>query len=133
MTIVNCKTDDDWLSITRESLRDVGYMVIEGVLNSSFIHATRTAMYQVQEKIIQVIGKQRLHKAGELGVLRIMMKYDSHFLEFLEIPELLAIVDKTVSSTAILHLQNGFILPSFPVEKIQKSFKINTIKISDEY
>jgi ectoine hydroxylase-related dioxygenase (phytanoyl-CoA dioxygenase family) len=44
--------------------------------------------------------------------LRLMMKYEPHFLEFLALPELLAVVDATVSPTAILHLQNGFILPS---------------------
>lgn len=123
MTIVNCKTDDNWLSLTLESLRDVGYMVLEGVLDNSFLQATRTAIYQVQEKIIQDIGKERLDKAGELGVLRIMMKYDAHFIKFLEIPELLAVVDNTVSNTAILHLQNGFILPSFPVEKNPEVFQ----------
>src|SRR5262249_12135988 len=47
------------------------------------------------------------------GVLRLMMKYAPHFFRFLEIPEVLAVVDATVSPTAIMHLQNGFILPSF--------------------
>jgi ectoine hydroxylase-related dioxygenase (phytanoyl-CoA dioxygenase family) len=41
-----------------------------------------------------------------------MMKYDAHFFRFLEIAELLMLVDATVSDTAIMHLQNGFILPS---------------------
>src|SRR5215468_8786863 len=43
-----------------------------------------------------------------------MLKFDPHFFSFLEIPEVLAVVDRTVSETAILHLQNGFILPSLP-------------------
>jgi ectoine hydroxylase-related dioxygenase (phytanoyl-CoA dioxygenase family) len=45
-------------------------------------------------------------------VLRNMVAYDDRFLELLETPEMLAIVDATVSPTAILHLQNGFVLPS---------------------
>jgi ectoine hydroxylase-related dioxygenase (phytanoyl-CoA dioxygenase family) len=49
-----------------------------------------------------------------LGVLRLMLKYEPHFFKFLEIPEVLAIIDGTVSTTAIMHLQNGFILPSLP-------------------
>ncbi|MXI81524.1 hypothetical protein GR254_19405, partial [Mycobacterium tuberculosis] len=32
--------------------------------------------------------------AGEVGVLRLMMKYDPHFFTFLEIPEVLSIVDR---------------------------------------
>src|SRR5207244_9995972 len=42
----------------------------------------------------------------------LMMKFEPQLLGFLELPELLAIVDEHVSPTAILHLQNGFILPS---------------------
>jgi len=36
---------------------------------------------------------------------------------------LLAIVDATVSQTAILHLQNGFILPSYPPGKVPRVFQ----------
>jgi ectoine hydroxylase-related dioxygenase (phytanoyl-CoA dioxygenase family) len=44
-------------------------------------------------------------------VLRLMARYDPLFLELLELPEMLAVVDEMVSDTAILHLQNGFVLP----------------------
>lgn len=70
-------------------------------------------MYRVQKAIELEVGHERLKQAGELGVLRLMLKFEPHFLRFLEIPEALAIVDATVSETAILHLQNGFILPSY--------------------
>ncbi|HYG79946.1 MAG TPA: phytanoyl-CoA dioxygenase family protein, partial [Pyrinomonadaceae bacterium] len=72
------------------------------------------AMYRVQEEIRRKIGEERLERAGERGVLRLMPKYDPFFLKFLEVPEALRVVDATVSETAILHTQNGFILPSFP-------------------
>jgi ectoine hydroxylase-related dioxygenase (phytanoyl-CoA dioxygenase family) len=70
-------------------------------------------MYRAQSAIRREVGDERLRRAGEIGVLRLMLKYEPHFLRFLEIPELLAVVDATVSETAIMHLQNGFILPSF--------------------
>ena len=54
--------------------------------------------------------RQRLERAGELGVLRLMLAYDC-FFRLLEQPQLLEIVDATVSETAILHLQNGLMLP----------------------
>jgi len=54
------------------------------------------------------------------------MKYDSHFIKFLEIPEVLVVVDKTVSETAVLHLQNGFILPSFSVSETPMVYQ-NTV------
>ncbi len=69
-------------------------------------------MYRVQEKLLSDVGAERLQRAGELGVLRLMPRYDPFFLSFLEIPEVLSVIDHTVSETAILHTQNGFILPS---------------------
>jgi len=80
-------------------------------------------MYRAQEKILSDVGKERLDRAGEVGVLRLMMKYDRHFFKFLEIPELLEIIDNTVSNTAIMHLQNGFILPSSTGEHTPQVFQ----------
>jgi ectoine hydroxylase-related dioxygenase (phytanoyl-CoA dioxygenase family) len=98
----------------QNALHCVGYAVVENVLDGTFLAATRDRMYCVQERILGEIGKERLAAAGELGVLRLMMKYDPHFFTFLEIPEVVDVVDRALSETAILHLQNGFILPSFP-------------------
>lgn len=106
--------DPGWLPAALGQLREVGYAVVEGVLDDDFLRATRPALYAAQEAIVREVGHARLARAGELGVLRLMMKFEPHFLRFLEIPEMLAIVDATVSPTAIMHLQNGFILPSFP-------------------
>lgn len=107
---VSCKKDKDWLRHTLSAVRDVGFMVVEDVLDHDFLQQTRDAMYQTQELIYADIAPER--RASEVGVLRLMMQYNHHFIKFLEIPEVLAVVDNTVSDTAILHLQNGFILPS---------------------
>lgn len=90
-----------------------GYAVIESVLDAEFLAACREAMYRTQAAILADIGRDRLERAGELGVLWLMMRYDPFFYRFLELPLLRAVVDATVSPTAIMHLQNGFILPSF--------------------
>jgi ectoine hydroxylase-related dioxygenase (phytanoyl-CoA dioxygenase family) len=111
---VHCKHDPDWLPKTVESLRQLGYALVEGVLDPDQIEQTRGRMYDVQQAIRDDVGAERLERAGELGVLRLMVAYDEHFLSLLELPELLEIVDATVSPTAILHLQNGFILPPQP-------------------
>jgi ectoine hydroxylase-related dioxygenase (phytanoyl-CoA dioxygenase family) len=113
MVRVHCKEQGDWLAVTLESLRHTGVAIVTGVLDRPFLEATRARMHQVQAAIRSDVGTSRLQRAGELGVLRLMLKYDAHFFQFLEVPELLAIVTATVSDTAILHLQNGFILPSF--------------------
>ncbi len=101
----------DWLPLALEGLRHQGYAIVPHVLGKAFLADTRNKLYEVRDAIHRDIGKERLQRAG---VLRLMMKYDPFFVRLLEIPELLAVVDATVSPTAILHLQNGFVLPSFP-------------------
>jgi ectoine hydroxylase-related dioxygenase (phytanoyl-CoA dioxygenase family) len=106
-----------------DQVRTEGYAVVESVLSDSFLQTTREAMYRAQEAIWRDVGEERLSRAGELGVLRLMLKYEPHFFRFLEIPEVLAIVDGTVSNTAIMHLQNGFILPSLPAGQTPTIFQ----------
>lgn len=109
--------DPNWVNHVLEQIGSSGYALVEGVLSASFIKTTRDAMYRTQARILCDVGEQRLSQAGERGVLRLMMKYDPHFFKFLEIPELLAVVDNTVSNSGIMHLQNGFILPSIAAEQ----------------
>jgi len=114
MLTVNCKKDKEWLSRSMQALRTDGCAIIEGVLEPDFVRLTEEHMYGVQNKIWQTLGKEKLDQAGELGVLRIMPKFDGFFLKYLEIPEVLQLVDAVLSPTAVLQVQQGSILPSFP-------------------
>jgi ectoine hydroxylase-related dioxygenase (phytanoyl-CoA dioxygenase family) len=113
----------EWLGNVLASVSRLGYGVVEGVLGKSFLETTRAAMYRASERIFCDVGAARLERAGEIGVLRLMMKYEPHFFKFLEIPEVLEVIDNTVSKTAIMHLQNGFILPSSRKEEIPSMFQ----------
>lgn len=95
-----------------EAVRRDGYCVVENVLGTALIDELRAAMYRAQARIIAEVGAERLQRAGETGVLRLMMKFEPVCLRLLEVPEMLAVVDHQLGNTAILHLQNGFILPS---------------------
>lgn len=108
---IDCRADG-WLEEALTSLRFLGCAVVEGVLDDALIEETRDTMYDAQQRIIADVGEDRLARAGELGVLRLMLAYNPHFFRFLELQPVLDLVDATVSSTAILHLQNGLILPS---------------------
>jgi ectoine hydroxylase-related dioxygenase (phytanoyl-CoA dioxygenase family) len=111
---VDCRAQGDWLAKCNEAVRAQGCCIVEGVLARSRLGEVRDAMYRAQERIVAQLGAARLERAGERGVLRLMMKFEPQLLRFLELPELLAIVDEHVSPTGILHLQNGFILPPEP-------------------
>ena len=115
MIRVDCRTDDAWVDRIVESLSYAGVGVVDGVLDAGEVQDTRAALYAVQERIDAEIGRERLTAAGEVGVLRLALRYDDRLFRLLELPEVLAIVDATVSETAILHLQNGLVLP--PVEQ----------------
>ena len=113
----------DWLSPAIEALHGDGYAVIQNVLDPAFLDECRVAMYRVQHAIVSDVGRDRLERAGELGILRLMMKYERFFFRFLEVPEMLAVVDRALSNTAILHLQNGFILSSCPMNAQPEVFQ----------
>ncbi len=108
---------------TIDKLRIDGFDVVESVLDRRMLEETRARMYVARDCIVREVGEDRLRRAGELGVLRLMMRFDPFFFRFLELPEMLSIVDATVSPTAILHLQNGFILPSFAAAERPRVFQ----------
>jgi ectoine hydroxylase-related dioxygenase (phytanoyl-CoA dioxygenase family) len=103
--------DSDWFVPALESVRDNGFAIVEDVLEPPLLRRTRDAMYRVHERILAEIGPQRLSRAGDLGVLRLMLCYDAHFYALLELEELLAVVDASLSSAAVLHVQDGRIDP----------------------
>ena len=111
--MIDCKRDAGWLAAALEAMRVEGFVAVSSVIDGHVLDRIRKAMYAAQEAIVAEVGPERLRRAGELGVLRLLCKYDQVFLDLLATPEILSVVDATVSPTAILHLQNGFILPSY--------------------
>jgi ectoine hydroxylase-related dioxygenase (phytanoyl-CoA dioxygenase family) len=102
----------DWFFDALESIRRDGFAIVEDVLSPALLDRTREAMYGVHERVLAELGRQRLERAGELGVMRLMLRYDGHFYSLLELDEVLDVVDTCLSSAAILHLQSGLIVPS---------------------
>src|SRR5256885_16936457 len=100
MLSLSSQRDNDWLDQALGALSSSGCLVITDVLDDDFLAQTRAAMYDVQDAIRAEVGEEKLARADELGVLRLMVRFDDHFLRFLELPEMLAMVDNTVSDTA---------------------------------
>lgn len=115
----------NWVDLLKEAIQFQGAALIKNVLSIELIDECRKKLYEVQQNIILEVGLERLRRAGELGVLRLMLKHSDFFFKLLEIPQVLAAVDATVSPSATLHLQNGFILPSFAEGNVPLYFKIN--------
>ena len=113
----------NWVDLLKEAIRFQGVALIKNVLDDDFIDQCRKNLYKVQQEIFNEVGYEKLQRAGELGVLRLMLKHSSFFFKLLELPQVLSVVDATVSPTAILHLQNGFILPSFSEGNVPSVFQ----------
>src|SRR5690349_17456641 len=123
MVRVDCRHDEQWLDKVVEAVQYAGVAVVEGVLDTALVEETHEHLYEVQRRIRDDVGEDRLAAAGELGVLRLMLRYDEFFFRFMELPEVLAFVDATVSETATLHVQNGLVLPSFEEGAAPKVFQ----------
>jgi ectoine hydroxylase-related dioxygenase (phytanoyl-CoA dioxygenase family) len=106
-----------------ELLRSDGIVVIENILEADFLDEIRSAMYAARDKLYSIIGEEKLVAAREVGVLRTLLSFDSIFFRCIEIPEILRIINLTVSETAIMHLQNGFILPPAKESRLSESFQ----------
>jgi len=102
------------LGRARREVSEQGFSVVENVLDDGLLQATRAGLYRARDGILRDIGNERLELAGERGTLRLLFEYDPVFFQLLEVPELLAWIDEALGPTAILHTQNGFILPTDP-------------------
>ena len=100
-------------------------MVVEEVFDEPTLARVREGLYRGLELVHDAVGAATLERAGEIGVVRAPMLAGPVFFELMAAPAILEIVDSTLSPTAILHLQNGFVLP--PVRagddsRFQRSF-----------
>lgn len=62
-----------WLKSVSNYIKDDGYVIIPRVISGESLASIKSAMYAVQEKIHRDIGEHQLKRAGEVGVLRLMM------------------------------------------------------------
>lgn len=95
-----------------ESLRYQGYAIVPDVVPPQLLAQTRAALYHAKAEVESRVGEDRLRRAGERGVVRIPFLFDDVFYRYLELPEALHVADQVVGETSILHLMNGFVLPS---------------------
>lgn len=101
----------DRLTAVLDALRTDGCAVLEDVFDHATLAAIRKGLRAGLALVREEVGDAALERTGELGVVRAPMLAADAFFRLLETPELLEIVDAALSPAAILHLQNGFVLP----------------------
>lgn len=117
--------DGAWLPTALAALDFQGCVIVTDVLSTVLLERLRAGLYNARQGILEEIGIERLHRAGEIGTIRIPFRFDDAFFELLRLPAVLDVVDATVGPAAILHLQNGFVLPSFGADATPAVFQNN--------
>lgn len=110
-----------WLEEAQQLVNHVGFCLVEDVVVPKDCTAGITALHGSYEKVLNMITKERLQRAGEEGVIRGPMSFDPFFFKLLENTKIQQISEKLVAETSILHLQNGFIFPRHdPTKELSK-------------
>lgn len=102
---------DDRIQLYIDAINEYGVFVVENVLSNEKCEYYKTALDIVAKKITEEVGEEKIERALNYGdnSMRLMMRYHPAFIEILEIPILVEVVDNLLSEQAILKFQHGFI------------------------
>ncbi len=107
----------------KEKIETQGFAIVPKAFDKDWTELARQRLYLARDQIYAEVGQDRLRAANELGVLRLICKFDDFFLKILEAEVIKCLVDALLGPTSIMHLQNGFILPPIP-GSIDKIFQL---------
>lgn len=94
--------------------------MLEDVFDERMVEAIHEGLYRGLTLVRATVGDAALARAGEIGIVRAPMLASDAFYRVLETAAILEIVDAALSPTAILHLQNGLVLPpAAPDDEVQ--------------
>lgn len=72
----------NWVDLLKEAIQFQGVALIKNVLSIELLDECRKKLYEVQQNILLEVGLERLQRAGELGVLRLMLKHSDFSLNY---------------------------------------------------
>lgn len=105
--------EEDWLPRVMTALAVDGVVVLTDVMRESECKVVLDAALDVQAIIRGEIGSDRLKNAGEIGVVRMPLKYSDAFITILDNDVVNHVVDQILGPSAICHLINAILLPPF--------------------
>lgn len=101
--------DPDWLEKAVASIRYTGLAVIEGLLSPADCARGIQAIQVARDAIAAEVSEAKLQALRSQGSneLRLILNYHPFFLELLNSPWMLDIIDATLGDKAVLRFQNG--------------------------
>lgn len=118
--IVSISTSEaNWVTRAMQTLKTDGVLVIESVVSRHDCARLRNSAARALQSIEGEIGVERLKRAGESGVIRFPLQFDSAFEILLDRTEVSSLVESFLNQHAICHLMNGILLG--PVQKSERN------------
>jgi ectoine hydroxylase-related dioxygenase (phytanoyl-CoA dioxygenase family) len=105
--------------VALERLRNEGFVLIEDAVDAATLAIARRKLDELQRLDVEEFGADALLAMGEYGTLRFPMVRDRFFLELIDLPSTLPLVERVLGPACILHLQNGIVM--FPARRHQQA------------
>jgi ectoine hydroxylase-related dioxygenase (phytanoyl-CoA dioxygenase family) len=107
--VLNQQINSSELDQQTEELSLLGYTVIKDVLSSKELDEYRKRLDEVYIVQKNEFSENDLASINELNLARLLLAYDSHFVNFLTQKPIVDLLKKILGNYFILHLQNGII------------------------
>lgn len=97
-----------WQETAAELIEEYGFVILKQVFSASMVQQAAEAIYRVRDKTAELVGRQRFTQVVKDGhnELRMPFLFDPLFYSFLEIDEVVSLLDLILGETAILRFFN---------------------------
>jgi len=112
-------SEANWVTRAMQTLKTDGVLVIESVVSGDDCARLRSSASRALQIIEEEIGVERLKRAGESGVIRFPLQFDSAFEILLDRTEVSSLVEGFLNQHAICHLMNAILLG--PIQKSERN------------
>jgi ectoine hydroxylase-related dioxygenase (phytanoyl-CoA dioxygenase family) len=102
-----------------ERLRSDGFVLVKDAVDAATLAIARRKIDELQHLDVEEFGADALLAMGEYGTLRFPMVRDRFFLNLIDLPSTMSLIERVLGPACILHLQNGIVM--FPARRHQQS------------
>ncbi len=83
--------DKNWLNKCQKMVKDNGFCLVSDIITDKSSKLGIKSLERAYSQVVNLIGKERLDKSGEEGVVRAPMSFDDYFFTLLDIVIMLSV------------------------------------------
>jgi len=107
---LSSKTESADLETHLENIENLGYTIIENVIDKQECKKIASKLDKFNEEQIKEFGEARLKELHEWGTIRALIEKDDYFQQTILNEKVFEIIKNILGDSAILHLHNGIVL-----------------------